>query len=167
MPTKKPRFPLTLDPENHEALMALAKMRGCSAAALVNDLLTPALKPIRALLEAARRAKADPAQTDLEDFIRDLSGLAGKLRGDLADVSNDVEELARGSEPPPLGGSPAARARRAAPGRAAFLAGATGARADASTPVSNTGVTSRTEAGFSAKSPSGPGGGSGRRRGRS
>lgn len=149
MPTKKPRFLFTLEPEHHLALKVLAQQRGMSVSALINDMLAPALAPLLALVKASW----DPSQSDLEDYLEKLEG---RLHATLKET--ELELAARASRPfrepdsiPPLpepstvlpddrGGVAGGRARTLRSARS--LATPEPSQITPVTPVSNTGVTS-------------------------
>jgi hypothetical protein len=107
MPTNKSRFLVTIEPAHHLALKVLAKQRGKSVSAVINEMLAPALAPLLALVKASW----DPAQTDLVDY---LERLEEKLDATLKETSDSLLErggrasanAGSGREPVPLPGSP-------------------------------------------------------------
>lgn len=137
MPTKKPRFLVTIDPENHQALKHLAVMRGMSVSAVINEMLKPALGPLMALV----RASTDPAQTDLVDY---LESVKAKVGATLEEVSaSALERGSRAADALALAGAGEGREVRASTPRSARTSLPSQALLRASlTPSSNTGVTS-------------------------
>ncbi len=84
MATKKPRFVVTLSEQNYLTLKALAELRGVSASAVINQMLSEARPALRSLLALA---KEDPRQADLVELLERVEGRVGKtLRGTFGEL---------------------------------------------------------------------------------
>lgn len=150
MPTKKPRFLVTIEPDHHLALKFLAHQRGTSVSALINEMLAPSLAPILALVKASW----DESQTDLVEY---LERVEARLDATLKDVSAGLAErgqrlsIGPGGSSSPVHpavapGMPASAAGEARGGPASMLRSGKPPLASEApkrpTPGSNTGVTS-------------------------
>lgn len=84
MPTVKPRFVVTCEPDTHEVLQRLADLQGRSRGAVVAELLdevAPALARTVALLEAAAAAP--------EQVKAGLRAVVESVHDDLVEVAGD------------------------------------------------------------------------------
>lgn len=140
MPTKKPRFLVTIEPDHHRALKALAGLSGKSVSALINEMLAPQLKPFLAIVANIER---DPRQTNLiealetsvssvEAFMQQVGGLM-----DLSPLNTSESEKKRPHKEAVGGASTRASIPRSA---SVVVAPEAPERTDL-TPASNTGVT--------------------------
>lgn len=84
MPTVKPRFAVTCEPETHEVIQRLADLQGRSRGAIVAELLdeiAPALSRTVALLEAAAAAP-QKVKDGLRDVVEDVHNELLEVSGD-------------------------------------------------------------------------------------
>ena len=84
MPTVKPRFAVTCEPETHEVIQRLADLQGRSRGAIVAELLdeiAPALSRTVALLEAAAAAP-QKVKDGLRDIVEDVHNELLQVSGD-------------------------------------------------------------------------------------
>lgn len=143
MPTKKPRFLVTIEPDHHRALKALAAISGKSVSGLINAMLEPQLRPFLNMVHSIER---DPRQADLiealetsarsmDDFMNAVGGMMG------------LPPLVTSDQPPKRPAeAPSARGGKEASGRASILRSgapdASPAHPEAElTPLTNRGVT--------------------------
>lgn len=92
MPTKKPRFIVTIEPDHFRALKALAGFTGQTISEIVSEVLEPRLRPF---LAAAQRIESDPRQADILQSLETAATALNAIFGAPSDAND------RGGEPSP------------------------------------------------------------------
>jgi len=122
MPTDKPRLTITLDPDTHNAIAALAAARDVSKGAVIREFLDPAAPIIWRIANLIRHAnRVTGAAAD--EYVASLDrsqGLLEAILPDLLDQFAEAEALALSEEPPEAD----AASRRAASGGSSSAASA-------------------------------------------